>query len=772
MRLNILAFAAGVFAVQFVPTLPSWAPWCIGVFLLPPAAALSLPRGSALRRWAVGLAALLCGLAWGAWRADLRLGDELPVAWEGRDIEVVGVVAEMPQPFARGERFVFDVEQVLTAGASTPEKVMLSWYVAGGEAAMPAHVPIAPGERWRLTLRLKRPHGNANPHGFDYEAWLLERGIRATGYVRPQAPAMRVDAFVAAPAYTVERARHDIRQRFMAALPDADYAGVLVALAVGDQRAIQGEFWRVFARTGTTHLMSISGLHVTMVAALVGGFLGLLWRRSPRAMCLLPAQRAAVLAGWGAALAYALLSGFSVPAQRTAYMLSVAAIALLCGRRTAPSRVLAAALLVVLLLDPWAVLSPGFWLSFGAVALLFLVAVGRDERGGGWRKALAGWGATQWAVTVGSLPLLLLFFQQFSVVSPLANAIAIPVVSFVVTPIALLAIVVPLPWLLQLDHWLLSLLMEALVRMADLPVIERAAPPLAAVCLGMVGVVWLLLPRGVPARWLGLVLLAPALAWQPDRPAAGTARVTVLDVGQGLAVVVQTATKALLYDTGPLYSAESDAGQRIVVPYLRAIGVGALDTLVVTHSDTDHSGGAASVMAAMPVGRILSSLPELPGETCADGQAWEWEGVRFHMLYPQAAPADGRRIKPNHQSCVLRIEAGGKVMLLTSDIEAADERAMLARDATALRADVLVVPHHGSRTSSTPEFVAAVGAREVIYPVGYRNRFGHPRADVVARYGDARIWRSDRHGAIRVELGSEAPPQAWREAHPRYWHGR
>ncbi len=230
--------------------------------------------------------------------------------------------------------------------------------------------------------------------------------------------------------------------------------------------------------------------------------------------------------------------------------------------------------------------------------------------------------------------------------------------------------------------------------------------------------------------------------------------------------------KALLDDTGPLYSAESDAGQRIVVPYLRAIGVGALDTLVVTHSDTDHSGGAASVMAAMPVGRILSSLPELPGETCADGQAWEWEGVRFRMLYPQAAPADGRRIKPNHQSCVLRIEAGGKVMLLTSDIEAADERAMLARDAAALRADVLVVPHHGSRTSSTPEFVAAVGAREVIYPVGYRNRFGHPRADVVARYGDARIWRSDRHGAIRVELGSEAPPQAWREAHPRYWHGR
>lgn len=783
MRLNILAFAAGVLAVQLLPELPTRTFWLGGAAAAVLLTGAALYRVGRLRRVLFALAALLGGVAWSLMRADLRLAEALPPDWEGRDMIVVGVVAEMPQSFARGERFVFAVEKVLTEGASLPERIMLSWYQPGHDALMPLRGTVAPGERWQMTVRLKRPHGNANPHGFDYEAWLLERGIRATGHVRPQSPPQRLAAFVPEPGYVIERLRHQVRDRFLVALAESDhpYTGILVALAVGDQRAIQGEFWRVFSRTGTTHLMSISGLHVTMVAALVAGFVGFIWRRVPRLMLALPAQRASILSGWMAALTYALLSGFSVPAQRTAYMLSVAAIALLCGRRTVPSRVLSAALLLVLLIDPWAVLAPGFWLSFGAVSLLFYVAVGRgggeraSSAGSRWRMAIAAWGTTQWAVTIGSLPLLLLFFQQFSLISPLANAIAIPIISFIITPLALLAIVLPsgwMSWLLQLDHGLLSLLMEMLIRMAELPVIERPAPPPVAVGLAILGVVWLLMPRGVPARWVGVLLLLPSLFFQPARPDTGKARVTVLDVGQGLAVVVQTASNTLLYDSGPLYSAESDAGQRIVVPYLRAIGVSTLDAMVITHSDTDHSGGAASVMTAMPVGRLLSSIPELPGEACIDGQTWEWEGVRFRMLHPQAQAAEGIRVKPNHQSCVLRIEAGGNVMLLTSDIEAADERTMLANDAAAVRADVLLVPHHGSRTSSTPEFVAAVGARDVIYPVGYRNRFGHPRADVVARYGDARIWRTDRHGAITIELGGDTPPVAWRETHARYWHGR
>lgn len=777
MRLNILGFALGVALLQLQASLPPFWPM-VAVMVVGLAAVVALAR--ARRPAARGLAALVCcllGFSWAAVRADLRLSDQLAEVREGQDLDVVGVIAELPQPFSRGQRFVFDVEQVRPAAAAVPSRIALSWYQGerDGEAdgereALPS---LQPGERWQFTVRLKRPHGDLNPLGFDYEAWLLERNIRATGYVRPQGRRQRLDDFVVRPGYLVERLRSGIRERFLETLPGEAYAGILVALTVGDQRAIDGDFWRVFSRTGTTHLMSISGLHVTMVAALVAWLAGWGWRRSARLMRLLPAQRAAVVAGFVSAMCYAFLAGFSVPAQRTAFMIAVAAIALLSGRRTAPSRTLALALALVLLLDPWAVLAAGFWLSFGAVSLLFYIASDRFAEPQGWHGQLFRWGAAQWAVTVGSLPLLLFFFQQFSLVSPLANALAIPAVSFVITPLALLAAVVPVPGLLQLDHWLLAQLMQGLAWLADFPVYAQPAPPHWTVALALAGVGWLLLPRGVPARWLGLVLLLPALTFAPQRPAPGEAWLTVLDVGQGLAVVVQTATRTLLYDTGPRYSAESDAGQRVVLPYFRGQGIGGIDALVVTHADSDHSGGAASVLANLPVARVLSSVPDLPGEPCRSGQTWTWDDVRFSILHPDPdAPSRKARLKTNNLSCVLRVDAGGRSMLLTSDIEAADEAALLARDAGALKADVLLVPHHGSRTSSTPAFIAAVDPSRVIYPVGYRNRFGHPRADIVARYGARPAWRSDRDGAVTVRLGSAVTVVAEREAHPRYWHGR
>ena len=772
-----MAFAAGVFLLQMQAELfPLWP--VVLVTLVCFGAGLLLARSSETGR--VVMIAIACfsfGFSWAGYRAETRLADHLAAEWEGRDVQVIGVVAELPQAFSRGLRFSFDVEEVLSSDAVVPSRIMLSWYhgerASEPDAQAPESLAIHPGERWQLTVRLKRPHGNANPHAFDYEAWLLERGIRASGYVRPKAENRRLDKLVAEPGYLLERLRETVRDRFLETLPSSEYAGILVALTVGDQRSIQGDYWRLFSRTGTTHLMSISGLHVTMVAALLAWGIGFLWRRSPRLMLILPAQRVAVLAGWLTGMAYALLSGFSVPAQRTAFMLTVAALALLCGRRTAVSKTLALTLAVVLLLDPWAVLSPGFWLSFGAVGLLFYVASERVVETLGWRGELARWGLAQWAVTVGSLPLLLLFFQQFSLVSPLANAFAIPAISFVITPLALLAAIVPIPGLLHLDHWLLSWVMEVLIRLAEFPVYTQPVPPLWAVLLALIGIAWMLLPRGFPARWLGLVMLLPALLVGPVRPSPGQALVTVLDVGQGLAVLVQTATRTLLYDAGPLYSAESDAGQRVVLPYLRALGISHLDTMIITHRDSDHSGGAASVLSAMPVSQVLSSMPEIPGAPCEAGKSWAWDGVNFLMLHPAAEPsARNRRIKTNNLSCVLRIEAGGQSMLLTSDIEAIDEAAILARNAAALKSDVLMVPHHGSRTSSTAAFIAAVGATKVIYPVGYRNHFGHPRADVVARYGDTPSWRTDRDGALTVQLGDGVSVDAYRDTRRRYWFGR
>ena len=616
---------------------------------------------------------------------------------------------------------------------------------------------------------MKRPHGNANPHGFDYEAWLLERNIRATGTIRPRGDNVRLDDFVIRAGYALERLRDGLRQRFHAASPGAPYLGVLVALTMGDQRAIPAAQWTVFNRTGIAHLVSISGLHVTMVAALFAALVNALWRRSERAMLRLPAQQAAVIAGWLAALAYALIAGFEVPAQRTLYMLSVVAVAMVSGRNFGVSRTVLLALLAVLLLDPWAVLAIGFWLSFGAVAILFYVGSSRLAQESGRWAGVRHWGVTQWSVTVGSLPLLLFFFQQFSLVSPLANALAIPWVSFVVTPLALLFAIIPWPPLLALDHWLLAQLMVVLEWLAGWPVWQQPAPPLWASGLALAGVVWVLLPRGFPARWVGMVLMLPAFAFDPPRPQAGSAWIDVLDVGQGLAVVVRTAKHSLLYDTGPAYSAEANAGQRVVLPYLRAVGVDRLDMLVVSHQDKDHAGGAAAIRAALPVGRYLTSVPGVDGESCAAGQAWEWDGVRFSVLHPVLADYDRPGKKSNNLSCVVRVEAAGRSVLLTADIEARDEAALLAREPEALRSDVLVVPHHGGSGSSMPAFVRAVGAGDAVFSAGYRNAFGHPRPDILERHAASRQWRTDHDGSVFMVIEASPRLSAWRREQPRYW---
>jgi competence protein ComEC len=314
--------------------------------------------------------------------------------------------------------------------------------------------------------------------------------------------------------------------------------------------------------------------------------------------------------------------------------------------------------------------------------------------------------------------------------------------------------------------------MVALEWLSAWPVWQQAAPPLWASLVAMLGVVWLLLPRGFPARWLGLCLLLPALFLPPPRPLAGEAWVDVLDVGQGLAVVVQTAGHALLYDTGPLYSAESNAGLRVVVPFLRASGVQQIDTLIVSHRDKDHAGGLSAVQSALPVGRLLTSISGIGGEPCAGGQHWEWDGIRFAMLYPEAGDYALEAKKPNNLSCVLRVSNASASVLLTADIEASDEKVLLTSAPELLASTALVVPHHGGSGSSTPAFIAAVGAREAIFSVGYRNTFNHPRPDVLERYAASRVWRTDRDGAIRLVLDGASDPSAWRQARRRYWQGQ
>jgi competence protein ComEC len=752
------AFAAGAAGLQLQADLPPIA-WLLCVPLL---AALALKR-----RFFVVPLAFAIGFFWAAGAAHLRMADWLTAELEGRDLDVVGVVASLPAVSERAVRFEFEVE---SSERRLPRKLLLAWYRSpwSEEGAALIEETVHPGERWLFTVRLRRPHGHVNPHGFDYEAWLLERGVGATGYVRQRGERKRLGSRNGFLDY-VESARETVRDRFQSQLGATPAAGILAALAVGDQRAISAEEWRLFNRTGVTHLMSISGLHVTLVSGLAAWLVSFGWRRLPAAVVRLPARKAAAAAAIGAALGYTLLAGFAVPAQRTFWMVSVVAAALWFGRIAAPARTLALALAVVVAVDPWAPLAPGLWLSFGAVALIFYVATNE------WR--VAQWGRMQWAITVGLAPAALLLFGQVSVAGPLANALAIPLVSVVITPLALAAVVLPFEFLLSAAAWLVEWLLAFLEWCAGLPgaLWQQHTPPVWAAALAVAGAVWILAPRGLPWRGGGLALMAPAFSLAPPAPAPGEAWISALDVGQGLAVLIRTANRALLYDAGPAYGTEADSGGRIVVPLLRATGVRSVDLLVLTHEDLDHLGGALTLLETLEVQALASSLPRnhplhslVPAPVrCAAGMAWDWDGVRFEFLHPGPGWEAARR---NNQSCVLRIAAGASSVLLTGDIERAAESFLLEKSIP--RSDILLVPHHGSRTSSSEQFIAAVAPRWAIVPAGYRNRFGHPAREVLERYARAgvTVLRTDLHGAVSMVLNQDAPrPTAERLRVPRYW---
>lgn len=803
MRPALVSFALGCAWLQWQAALPPH--WLVALLAAAAVLIAALPlRSSAWHSTALALAAGCLGIAWSAGLAHWRLADELPSEWEGRDVDIIGVVSSLPQPFERGVRFEFNAETILTPKAVVPQRLQLAWYSGFGTGEMQSVAPIHAGERWRLTVRLKKPHGSANPNGFDYEAFLLERGIRATGYVRPAsrkgstaggaadgAGNTLLAPFVWTPGTVVDRTRERIRDRLHTALDGAPYAGVIVALTVGDQRAIDSDDWQLFTRTGVGHLMSISGLHVTMIASLAAWLTFALWRRSERLMLWLSAPKAAAMAGFVAALVYCLLAGFGVPAQRTLYMLGVAAWALWRGWFGSGSRVLAIALGVVCVLDPWAPLSAGFWLSFGAVALLLLVGNTRHARGHWFGTAVRA----QLAITLGLTPLTLALFNQVSLAGPLANALAIPVVSFIVTPLALLAAIIPVDAIAFAAHWVMEWLMRYLEWLGSFEwaVWQRAAPPLWAVVLAIAGSIWCLIPWPWAWRVQGVAWMLPLIFLPAPKPAEGDLWLTVLDVGQGLAIVARSAEHTLLYDAGPRYSPEADSGNRVVIPYLRAAGVNRLDGMIVTHDDIDHSGGALSVLQGLQVDWVASPLaathPVLQAAAlarpCIAGQRWEWDGVRFETLHPRTEDYARMALAANNNSgksapkdnatcCVLRVTAHGRSVLLTADIEAEVERALIDAGAP-LKSEVLIAPHHGSKTSSTAAFLAAVKPDTIVIPVGYRNRFRHPAPEVMERYREsaAQLWRTDAAGAVMLRFSRDGiATSSQRGDQPRYWHGR
>lgn len=737
MRAGMLALAMGLLLPRFLPELPAaWALIVLGMLGL-----LCL-----LRPASRPLAWLCFGLLWASLQMQAALDGRLASELDGRTFWLEGQVLGLPA--AQDGVVRFELGDIRSRHAGLPPRLRLAWY--GGPQ-------LRAGERWRLAARLKRPHGLVNPHSFDHEAWLLAHHIGGTGTVKT---GERLQEAVGAGSW-----RDRLRARLLT-VEAQGRQGAIAALVVGDSSGLSPTDWRILQDTGTVHLMVISGQHVGMLAGLLYGLVALLARIGwwPRHLPWLPCACTAAFAG---ALGYGWLAGFEVPVQRACVMVAVVLLWRLCFRQLGVWLPLLIALDGVLLFDPLASLQPGFWLSFGAVALLALTFSGRL---GAWR-----WWLTlpraQWAMVVGLLPLMLALGLPISASGPLANLLAVPWVGLTV-PVALLGTaLLPLSGLgeglLLLAGWSLGWLFQLLELFADWQaawIVESL--PLWAWSLATVGALVLLLPAGVPFRALGALLLLPLLYPPTPLPLAGKADVWVFDVGQGLSVLVRTRSHALLYDAGPRHG-DFDTGERIVFPSLRRLGVDRLDVLLISHADSDHAGGAVAVQRLLPTQRVLGGEPArlpavLQAQSC-ESQTWRWDGVRFG-LWRWVQAADG-----NQSSCVLMIEAGGERLLLTGDIDARAEQALVQSD-WPLAAHWLLLPHHGSNSSSSLPFLSAVRPQNALISRGRHNAFGHPHPMVIGRLQDlgVRLYDTAESGALKVELGAFHEARGLREQR-RFW---
>lgn len=753
MFLIAIAFLSGILLLQQYAFLPDQH-WVIILLCISCITIILLKR----LIWPV---AFILGFIWAIWFSHQQSSWILPKNLESKPMFITGVIASIPDTSNQRTSFLFKPNDELK------HLIRLSW--------RSDNLNLLVGDTWRLPVKLKRIHGTMNPGGFDAEAWNLQQGIRATGYVfinkmQPQ------KLHVTDKKFLMDRIRQYFRDNILKLLPPSKTSPWIIALAIGERKGIDASSWQVLRNTGTNHLMAIAGLHIGFMSAFIYGIVSFLWRRVPVLVLQMPAQHAASFAALVMAFIYSAMAGFSIPTQRACLMFSLFLMVVLLRRYSNAWHTWSLALIGVLLLNPLSVLSESFWLSFGSVALIIYGMKGRLAPKGFWWKH----GRIQWVIAIGLIPLSLWLFKQFSIISLIANSIAIPWVGFLILPFIFLGCFILLfsPSLGGSCLWIadksLQFLWNILTYLSELSWSSwyQSIPSVWVLMAACVGIIILLIPKGFPGRWFGLCWFMPLYFYQYETPKLGEVRLTLLDVGQGLASVIETKNHVLVFDTGAKFNDNFDMGENVVLPFLRYQGIKKIDRLVISHGDNDHSGGANAILQQLSVAMIKTSVPQRFSHSsyCLRGDAWEWDSVKFEFIYPVYEYLG----LGNDSSCVLKITAANQSILLTGDIENIAENYLIRTSADSLKSTVIIAPHHGSKTSGLDNFIEAVHPQIVLFATGYLNQYHFPHASVVTKYHalSAKLFNTKDTGAIQLTLPGKLEPALYRAQQKRYWFNK
>ena len=763
MLVSTLAFVAGIYCLMQFSYLPS--PWLITLLPL----LFFFIRFSPVFRFVL---IFFIGFCWALLFSELKLAENLDGSIENTDVLITGNISSITETYDDHIRFLVDVDELTDLSGlshSFSGVVRLSWYK---HSAMPV-----PGDIWQLKVKLKKTYAFMNPGGFDYELWMLRQGVTATGYVKQDKQNKKIGVNN---TYFIEKLRYKIADELKHKL-EKPLLGLMLALSLGDRSELEVEQWKVLSQTGTNHLIAISGLHLSLVAGFIYILARFFWSRFHFLTQRVSSPLFASVMAFVAAFLYALLSGFALPAQRALIMIAVFLLAIFSAKQVRAINVICIALILVLTLDPFAVLAADFYLSFMAVIFILYISRFRINN----HHKLIQWIRLQCLLSIALSPILIFWFKQVPLYGALANLIAIPIVGFLIVPLALIALILlfPLPAVSQSIYELIDKInqinwayLEFLSEQTG-AVIPISVSSVISFILAMIGILILTMPKGLPARYLGLFFLLPLLFPITEKLGQGEFEFVMLDVGQGLAAVIKTKEHVLVYDSGAKYSKRFNIGDAVIKPYLREMNIRQISMLLISHGDNDHIGGAKAVLENFTVDQVLTSVPtEFTDEysknltkACHVGQQWYWDGVYFEILHPRL----NKLYDGNNASCVLRVSSGKGSVLLTGDIEKEAEKSLVERYGGALEADILLVPHHGSKTSSNESFIAAVSPKYAFISAGYRNRFGFPKEDIIQRYDahNVKTIVSYKTGEISAKFRDEGLQiDEFRTKNRRFWH--